>query len=477
MEDIIGKFNHLNLHIRNHSLEMPSACRQRGKCCPNDEDVDHANRDQKHGECANITNVIILKGHPKYIVTNAFWSNLSHPGLIVKQNILVKTLCSGRELAVACIQFNTIRDGAHWIEVNRKVLNCPEFQILMQYVSYVADQSVKNKWACSRCDFGNLNLGPCVLCDATDKNEAPPNDEMCTYPTRTIMLNNLSASTTKLSLIISLKEFPYDHVGKIKDMHVTEHGICKEKKVCYLKVDSIHDAMLIYNDFLEYGSPLLIDGSAVTLSFCKYDLGNRNLEYKQPLDYRADAIDKELDKYLKYVEVPEKGDVVRDIMNVTVKPRPDVSQLFYDYDHYLYYDLEMGLHYNYNYNLYYNCHIGKYVALDADTKTYSVISDDKDEQTHVSAGKKDQRKHAPYSVPPKKSEKTIANHVVNNKGGAGKYDDVKQSKVKEVKQHKQRQRKDRPRTSSEGKKKRVDDVENKFCKDIERWKKNLKGTY
>ncbi|KAF5273518.1 hypothetical protein FQR65_LT17159 [Abscondita terminalis] len=98
-------------------------------------------------------------------------------------------------------------------------------------------------------------------------------NESCNYVTKTIMLRNLDASITEVSVMqiltsvipeVAIKVYA---VYVVRDLQASTSG-----SICYLETGSILDALVLYDALTNLSPPLNIEGNTVITSFSKHNI-------------------------------------------------------------------------------------------------------------------------------------------------------------------------------------------------------------
>ncbi|CAH1955647.1 unnamed protein product [Acanthoscelides obtectus] len=149
-----------------------------------------------------------------------------------------------------------------------------------------ANYKVAADWFCIKCGAQNFKRRDnCFKCHAsrTESEEGGSgSDEVCTYPTKTIMLRNLDALTTEDSVMAALNTAIPEWVKSISAVCVGRDPLTSTSRgLCYIGTECTIDALGIFGALSSLKSALAIDGKTVTMSYCKYYMGDTKKQYSQ----------------------------------------------------------------------------------------------------------------------------------------------------------------------------------------------------
>jgi len=178
-------------------------------------------------------------------------------------------------------------------------------------------------WFCIRCGAHNFKRrDSCFKCSAPrHESEAGEegSDEVCTYPTNTLLLRGLDVLSTEESVLQGIQ-----HAGSdlpIRSVRIGRDPLTNTSRgVCYIELNSVLDSMQLHNKLAH--SPPTIDNKLVTISYCKLNQNNgsssssgnnwsshqQQQQYHQPAEYTAGADIKQLAEYSAslYAQTPEE---------------------------------------------------------------------------------------------------------------------------------------------------------------------------
>jgi len=172
-------------------------------------------------------------------------------------------------------------------------------------------------WFCIRCGAHNFKRrDSCFKCSAPrHESEAGEegSDEVCTYPTNTILLRGLDVLSTEESVLQGIQ-----HAGSdlpIRSVRIGRDPLTNTSRgVCYIELNSVLDSMQLHNKLVH--APPNIDNKQVTVSYCKLNQNNGTSNnwaaqqtYAEPAAYTAGADIKQLAEYSAslYAQTPEEN--------------------------------------------------------------------------------------------------------------------------------------------------------------------------
>ncbi|MPC48531.1 RNA-binding protein 5 [Portunus trituberculatus] len=272
-------------------------------------------------------------------------------------------------------------------------------------------------WFCIRCGAHNFKRrDSCFKCSAPrHESEAGEegSDEVCTYPTNTLLLRGLDVLSTEESVLQGIQ-----HAGSdlpIRSVRIGRDPLTNTSRgVCYIELNSVLDSMQLHNKLAH--SPPTIDNKQVTVSYCKLNQNNGNnnnsgnnwsgqqqqQQYHQPAEYTAGADIKQLAEYSAslYAQTPEEHASYVQYYTMYYQQQaqlcnnapPDVSTYQYDETSGYYYDPSTTLYYDASSQYYYNAESGQYLYWDAEKSTYLPAPVGEDGQVGKKGDKKEKEK-------------------------------------------------------------------------------------
>ncbi|ROT72263.1 RNA-binding protein 10 [Penaeus vannamei] len=254
-----------------------------------------------------------------------------------------------------------------------------------------SSQGVGTPSSCGAHNFKRRDS--CFKCSAPrHESEAGEegSDEVCTYPTNTLLLRGLDVLSTEESVLQGIQ-----HVGSdlpIRSVRIGRDPLTNTSRgVCYIELNSVLDSMQLHNKLAH--APPTIDGKQVTISYCKLNPNNGNeytagADIKQLAEYSASLYAQTPEEHASYVQYytmyyqqqaqtvtqTTPGSANYDGVQLQTGeyptyPPPDVSTYQYDETSGYYYDPSTTLYYDASSNTT-TMLSGQYLYWDAEKSTY-----------------------------------------------------------------------------------------------------------
>lgn len=224
---------------------------------------------------------IIIRGLAQHITESDIWQDTVKCNLVPKDIRLIRRKDTGTSRGFAFVEFLNTSEAVAWMEMKQGELMLKDhYRAVMQY-SLQRMESDKEKWIsdwhckCSAHNFKRRFF--CYKCGCTrQEGELMEGfEEVCPHPTYTVLLRGLDALTTEenvLQSIQSLSSLP------IRSVEIGRDPVTNTSRgVCYLKMNSVVDAVYLHNALL-MANPV-IDGKQAVVSYCRLDpvgSGNSN---------------------------------------------------------------------------------------------------------------------------------------------------------------------------------------------------------
>ncbi|XP_075233397.1 RNA-binding protein 5 [Lycorma delicatula] len=224
---------------------------------------------------------IIIRGLAQHITESDIWQDTVKCNLVPKDIRLIRRKDTGTSRGFAFVEFLNTSEAVAWMEMKQGELMLKDhYRAVMQY-SLQRMENGKEKWIsdwhckCSAHNFKRRDF--CYKCGCTrQEGELMEGyEEVCPHPTYTVLLRGLDALTTEenvLQSIQSLSSLP------IRSVEIGRDPVTNTSRgVCYLKMNSVVDAVYLHNALL-MANPV-IDGKQAVVSYCRLDpvgSGNSN---------------------------------------------------------------------------------------------------------------------------------------------------------------------------------------------------------
>ncbi|VEN55588.1 unnamed protein product [Callosobruchus maculatus] len=242
----------------------------------------------------------MIRGLAQHISEYDIRQDIIQCELMPKDIRLIRKKDTGTSRGFAFVEFATLHEAVRWMEIKQGVLMLQDhYRASMQYSipkeGLSAEKPINYKasadWFCIKCGAQNFKRRDnCFKCHAsrTESEEGGSgSDEVCAYPTKTIMMRNLDALTTEDSVMAVLNTVIPDLVKSISAVCVGRDLLTSTSRgLCYLGTESTIDALAIFGSLNNLKTPLTIDGKSVIISYCKYNMGDTKRAYSQA-DYEA----------------------------------------------------------------------------------------------------------------------------------------------------------------------------------------------
>ncbi|XP_076045392.1 RNA-binding protein 5-like isoform X2 [Oratosquilla oratoria] len=268
-------------------------------------------------------NTIMVRGLAQHITENDIRADILACNLMPKDIRLVRKKESGASRGFAFVEFTTVHDATRWMEAKQGVLILQDmYRATLQYSipkeSSERHAKASQDWFCIKCGAHNFKRrDSCFKCSAPRHESEAGNegsDEVCTYPTNTLLMRGLDILSTEESVLQGIQ-----HAGSdlpIRSVRIGRDSLTNTSRgVCYIELNSVMDSMQLHNKLVQ--SPPVIDGKQVTISYCKLSQNTGsgsgsgtygNWSQHQPAEYTAGADIKQLAEYSAslYAQSPEE---------------------------------------------------------------------------------------------------------------------------------------------------------------------------
>ncbi|XP_023305436.2 RNA-binding protein 5-B [Lucilia cuprina] len=236
------------------------------------------------------SNTIIVLGLQSHITEADIMSLLIQMGMAPASIRLIRKRTTGASRGFAFVEFNTVDEAAHWMELTQGVLQLQDTcRATLQYSHSLQSNKTKinpTDWYCGKCGMFNFKRrDSCFKCYASREESergGEGSDEISNILTKKIMLRNLDVLTNEEGVLTAITQHAPDLAKKISKVLVSRDALTQTSRgICYLHFESLVDSMNMHNLLSTLEPPLKIDNKEVIITYC-IDHENRQIVPKKP---------------------------------------------------------------------------------------------------------------------------------------------------------------------------------------------------
>ncbi|XP_017130331.1 RNA-binding protein 5 isoform X1 [Drosophila elegans] len=250
--------------------------RDRERQYSSDEDSDMANefkqRSHYGGQNVEPLNNIILFGLKKHVTEADIMGELIKADMEPSSIRVMRKQPTGASRCFAFVEFKTVEEARHWMDLNQGTLQLGDHRVSMQY-----SHTRISDWTCVKCGASNFKRRfQCFMCScsrAESENALSGAgegvDEISRILTKKIMLRNLDALTNEEGVLTALQKHLPDLAKTVSKVLVSRDTLTQASRgICYLNFDTLVDSMNVYNGLTALDPPLELDDKTVIISYC-----------------------------------------------------------------------------------------------------------------------------------------------------------------------------------------------------------------
>ncbi|XP_065358757.1 RNA-binding protein 5-A-like [Calliphora vicina] len=235
------------------------------------------------------SNTIIVLGLQSHITEADIMSFLIQMGMAPASIRLIRKRTTGASRGFAFVEFNTVDEAAHWMELTQGALQLQETcRATLQYSHSLQSNKTKTNptdWYCGKCGMFNFKRrDSCFKCYASREESergGEGSDEISNILTKKIMLRNLDVLTNEEGVLTAITVHAPDIAKKISKVLVSRDALTQTSRgICYLHFESLVDSMNMHNLLSTLEPPLKIDNKEVVITYC-IDQENRQIVPKK----------------------------------------------------------------------------------------------------------------------------------------------------------------------------------------------------
>uniref|UniRef100_A0A1B0BZC2 RNA-binding protein 5 n=1 Tax=Glossina palpalis gambiensis TaxID=67801 RepID=A0A1B0BZC2_9MUSC len=256
-----------------------------------DRDSDESD-DNISGHFYNKTpsNTIIVLGLQSHITEADIMSALIQMGMSAASIRLIRKRTTGASRGFAFVEFNTVDEAAHWMDLTQGSLQLQETcRATLQY-SHSREQSGKSKshatdWYCGKCGVFNFkrrdNCFKCCASREESERGGEGSDEVSNILTKKIMLRNLDVLTNEEGVLTAIQLHAPELAKRISKVLISRDALTQTSRgICYLHFETLVDSMSLHNALSTLEPPLKIDNREIIITYC-IDHENRQIVPKK----------------------------------------------------------------------------------------------------------------------------------------------------------------------------------------------------
>ncbi|KAH8413194.1 hypothetical protein KR009_008744 [Drosophila setifemur] len=246
-----------------------------GRRYSSEEDSDATDEGQirhRHQRSTEALNNIILFGLKKHITEADIMGELIKVNMEPSSIRVMRKQPTGASRCFAFVEFNTVEEARHWMDLTQGVLQLGDNRVSMQYsITRISD------WTCVKCGASNFKRRiQCFMCNSSraESENALSGagegiDEVSRILTKKIMLRNLDALTNEEGVLTALQEHLPDLAKTVSKVLISRDTLTHASRgICYLHFDTLVDSMNVYNGLTSLDPPLELDDRSVAISYC-----------------------------------------------------------------------------------------------------------------------------------------------------------------------------------------------------------------
>ncbi|XP_016972046.1 RNA-binding protein 5-B isoform X2 [Drosophila rhopaloa] len=251
--------------------------RERDRQYSSDEDSDMANEfKQRGGHYSGSTveplNNIILFGLKKHVTEADIMGELIKADMEPSSIRVMRKQPTGASRCFAFVEFKTVEEARHWMDLNQGMLQLGDHRVSMQY-----SHTRISDWTCVKCGASNFKRRfQCFMCSSsrTESENALSGagegiDEISRILTKKIMLRGLDALTNEEGVLTALQKHLPELAKTVSKVLVSRDALTQASRgICYLNFDTLIDSMNVFNGLTALDPPLTLDEKTVIVTYC-----------------------------------------------------------------------------------------------------------------------------------------------------------------------------------------------------------------
>ncbi|KAH8351999.1 hypothetical protein KR084_001050 [Drosophila pseudotakahashii] len=259
--------------------------RERERQYSSDEDSDMANELKQrvgHHGGGNVEplNNIILFGLKKHVTEADIMGELIKVDMEPSSIRVMRKQPTGASRCFAFVEFKTVEEARHWMELTQGVLQLGDHRVSMQY-----SHTRISDWTCVKCGASNFKRRfQCFMCSSSraESENALSGagegvDEISRILTKKIMIRNLDALTNEEGVLTALQQHLPDLAKTVSKVLISRDALTQASRgICYLNFDTLVDSMNVFNGLTALDPPLTLDDKTVIVTYCM-DSENRQM--------------------------------------------------------------------------------------------------------------------------------------------------------------------------------------------------------
>ncbi|XP_017063123.1 RNA-binding protein 5-A isoform X2 [Drosophila eugracilis] len=259
--------------------------RDREKQYSSDEDSDTVNEYKQKNSYPSGSNVgplnnIILFGLKKHVTEADIMGELIKLDMEPTSIRVMRKQPSGASRCFAFVEFKTVEEAKHWMDLTQGVLQLGDHRVSMQY-----SHTSMSDWTCIKCGASNFKRRfQCFMCSSSRvesenalSGAGEGTDEISRILTKKIMLRGLDALTNEEGVLTALQEHLPDLAKTVSKVLISRDTLTQASRgICYLNFDTLIDSMNVYNGLTALNPPLTLDDKMVSVNYCM-DSENRQM--------------------------------------------------------------------------------------------------------------------------------------------------------------------------------------------------------
>ncbi|XP_043640773.1 RNA-binding protein 5-A isoform X1 [Drosophila teissieri] len=249
--------------------------RERERQYSSDEDSDMANEfRQKGGQNSSVEplNNIIIFGLRKHVTEADIMGELIKVDMEPSSIRVMRKQPTGASRCFAFVEFKTVEEARHWMELTQGVLQLGDHRVTMQY-----SHTRISDWTCVKCGASNFKRRfLCYVCSSSraESENALSGagegvDEISRILTKKIMLRGLDALTNEEGVLTALQQRLPDLAKTVSKVLISRDSLTQASRgICYLNFDTLIDSMNVFNGLTALDPPLTLDDKTVDVTYC-----------------------------------------------------------------------------------------------------------------------------------------------------------------------------------------------------------------
>ncbi|EDW75885.2 uncharacterized protein Dwil_GK14959 [Drosophila willistoni] len=232
---------------------------------------------RKHTRTSNeALNIIIIFGLKKHVTEADIWAALIQVNMEPACIRVIRKQPTGASRGFAFVEFNTVEEARHWMEITQGSLQLGDQRVSLQY-----SHKRGTDWNCVKCGACNFKRRfYCFMCSSSrteSEGVGEGADEISHILTKKIMLRNLDALTNEEGVLTALQKFVPQLAKTVSKVLISRDTLTQASRgICYLYFETLIDSMNVYNGLTALDPPLTIDERNVGISY-SIDFENRQI--------------------------------------------------------------------------------------------------------------------------------------------------------------------------------------------------------